>query len=174
MTHYATCTNCAVDKATCARRKQITDGLRGLSVYSLKFRCADRKALFHAGQRIKFDWTYWDDCNEGYPVTFNGTVVREVGTKFVVQVDDARDDCHEIEAKDVFTKTDVLMIKVRPADMRALNEPDRRVCESCFEIEGGEPRCYWQDGPWRVTPDGCIRHGAEALESALRGEMEAG
>jgi len=175
VTHYASCTNCAVDKATCQRRKEIADGLRGLSVYSIKFRCADRKALFHQGQRISFHWTLWDKCG-GYDeattrLQFSGTVLRESGAKFIVQVDHGIDVHGEgVEAKDVFTQNDQLLVRVRPADMRALDEPAKRVCGTCFWVEGvAEDRCY-RNGYY--TPGGCVSPAEVALGASGREETK--
>lgn len=159
MTHYSNCTNCAVDKSACRRRKELADALKGLSVYSLKFRCTDRQSMFSPGQRVVFDWVLWD--SDGYdsdalPLIFKGTVLCERGTKFVVQVDHGVDASGEgIEAKDVFKKNDQLLVKVRPAHMRPLDEPSKLICGTCYWVEGvAEDRCY-QSGYGHI-PVGCI------------------
>lgn len=90
-------------------------------------------------------------------LTFTGTVIREKGTKFIVQVDTGKDiSGEEIEASDVFKKNDALLIKVRPADMRPLNEPAKAVCPTCYQVEGQEDRCYRANGQVWV-PNGCIK-----------------
>lgn len=160
MTHYAPCFNCAVDKTTCARRLALQKTLAGSHVTSIKFRCPDRKAHFTPGQRVAFDWKSWD--SDGYDescihLTFHGTVLQEKGPKFVIQVDAGKDASgEELEAKDIFTKNDAMIIKVRPADMLPLNEPPRSVCLTCYQIEGmSEARCYRTAGQvWK--PKGCI------------------
>lgn len=159
MTHYATCTNCEVDKNSCQRRSDLRKALKGSGVYSLKFKCAERKAMFSTGQRVSFDWSLWD--SDGYdeselPMRFHGTVIREHGAKFVVQVDSGKDASGEgIEASEVFKNKDSLITKVRPADLRPLDEPTRAVCSTCYTVEGhAKDRCYKQ-ADW--TPRGCIR-----------------
>lgn len=163
MTHYATCVNCAVDKSLCQKRLALREAIKGLYVYSLKFKCADRNPLFTTGQRVQFDWILWE--SDGYdsdalPMTFHGTVLRERGTKFVVQVDSGVDASGEsIEASEVFKKNDQLLVKVKPSDMRALNEPSRRVCTTCYWVEGAaEDRCYKMTD-W--VPNGCIEPARE-------------
>lgn len=164
MTHYATCVNCAIDKATCQRRASLRGALKGSSVYSLKFKCAERTPMFAAGQRIEFDWSLWEadeyDSSE-LPMVFHGTVIRERGTKFVIQVDAGKDASGEgIEASEVFKKNDQLLIKVRPANMRPIDEPPRKICETCYSVEGGEDRCYQNGTSW--MPKGCIRPAAHS------------
>ena len=161
MTYYATCFNCAADKASCQRRLSLKKVLAGSHVTSLKFRCPERRAFFATGQRVSFEWTMWD--SDGYEesalhLVFHGTVIRERGSKFVVQVDAGKDTSgEEIEASDVFKKNDALLIKVRPANMTALDEPAKNVCLTCYQIEGQEDRCYRSDGQVWV-PNGCIKH----------------
>lgn len=158
MTHYATCFNCAVDKKTCPRRASLQAALKGSAVTSLKFRCPERQPLFAAGQRVSLTWSLWEsdeyDSSE-LPLVFRGTVLRERGSKFVVQVDAGKDDSgEEIEASDVFKKNDALLIKVRPANMAALDEPAKSVCLTCYQVEGlAENRCYKMTD-W--VPPGCI------------------
>lgn len=159
MTHYTNCTNCAVDKSSCQKRLALREAIKGLHVYSLKFKCADRKPLFVPGQRVKFDWLLWDTDgyggSESLPLTFHGTVLRERSPKFVVQVDRGVDASGEnIEASEVFKKNDQLLVKVKPADMRPVDEPARQICGTCYWVEGvAEDRCYKMTD-W--LPNGCI------------------
>lgn len=159
MAHYATCFNCAVDKATCPRRLALQKALAGSNITSIKFKCPERQSFFSTGQRVSFDWTMWD--SDGYdesslPLVFHGTVIRERGSKFVVQVDTGKDASGEgIEASDVFKKNEALLIKVRPANMKALDEPSQTVCLTCYQIGGSaENRCYRNGTDW--VPNGCI------------------
>ncbi|TCL70606.1 hypothetical protein [Rhizobium sp. BK251] len=159
MTHYATCLNCALDKSACERRSALQRALKGNAVYSVKFKCPERQAFFYPGQRVSFSWSMWEtddyDNSSELPLVFHGTVIRERGSKFVVQVDRGKDASNEgIEASYVFKKNDSLLIKVRPANMQALDEPARAVCATCYHVEGhDEYRCYKQ-ADW--TPNGCI------------------
>lgn len=161
MTHYATCFNCVNDRYTCRRHLAIREALKGSGVYSVKFKCMDRRAYFSPGQRVAFDWKSFDS-DAGYDesvlhLTFTGTVIREKGTKFIVQVDNGKDTSgEEIEASDVFKKNDALLIKVRPADMRPLHEPAKAVCPTCYQVDGQEDRCYRSVGQVWV-PNGCIK-----------------
>ncbi len=159
MAQYTTCLNCAVDKASCSRRNDLRQLLAGNHITSIKFQCLERKSYFSTGQRVSFDWTMWE--SDGYdesslPLIFHGTVIRERGSKFVVQVDAGKDASGEgIEASDVFKKNDALLIKVRPANMKALDEPAQTVCLTCYQIAGrAESRCYKNGTDW--VPNGCI------------------
>ena len=168
MTNYATCFNCAVDKAACRRRLSLRKVLAGNAITSVKFRCPERKAFFAPGQRVSFTWSMWE--SDGYEesalhLIFHGTVLRERGSKFVVQVDAGKDASgEEIEASDVFKTNEALLIKVRPANMTALDEPARAVCLTCYQVEGQEDRCYRSDGQVWV-PKGCIKHVAAAQKT---------
>jgi hypothetical protein len=163
MTYYAPCFNCTVDKAACPRRQSVRQALKGSAVTSLKFRCPERQPFFVSGQRVVFDWKSFESDEYDTSVlhlTFKGTVIRERGTKFVVQVDSGKDIEDEIEASEVFKKNDALLIKVRPADMRPLNEPAKAVCLTCYQVEGQEDRCYRSGTSW--VPKGCIKAGEPA------------
>lgn len=159
MTYYATCFNCVNDRYTCPRLLAIREALKGSGVYTIKFKCPERRAFFSPGQRVAFDWKSFESDEYDTSVlhlTFTGTVLREKGTKFVVQVDSGKDiSGEEIEASDVFKKNDALLIKVRPADMRPLNEPAKSVCLTCYNVEGHpDNRCYKSGPDW--IPSGCV------------------
>lgn len=161
MTHYATCFNCAADKPSCQRRTALQAALKGNSVTSLKFKCPERQPFFAPGQRVSFTWSLWEHDDEyetsELPLVFHGTVIRERKTKFVVQVDAGLDASgEEIEASDVFKNNAALLIKVRPVNMTAIDEPRKAVCLTCYHVEGlAEDRCYQSGTSW--IPNGCIK-----------------
>lgn len=165
MAYYKPCKNCAVERASCSRRREISVGIAGLHVTAVNFRCNHRKPLFHPGQRIRFVWTSWEANEEyeedhGVGLIYHGTVIAENGLRFIVRVDDGPSACPEqIAARDVF-KNDSLVIKVKPSDMKALDEPDRALCPLCSAYEGEEARCLgWEDGFHSYRPDGCFKAG---------------
>lgn len=165
MAYYKPCKNCAVEKASCLRRMELRDCISGQHVTTINFRCDLRRPLFRAGQRVRFVWTSWErnDFGEddGLGVIFHGTVIEEIGLRFIVRVDDGLSACAEkIAARDVF-KNYSLVIKVKPSDMKALDEPDRVLCPSCCAYEGEEARCQgWEDpGFHSCWPDGCFKAG---------------
>lgn len=165
MAYYKPCKNCAVDKASCLRRREIASGISGLHVTVVNFRCSQRRSLFHPGQRVQFVWTSWEasggyEEDHGIGLIYHGTVIEENGLRFIVRVDDGPSACPEqIDAGDVF-KNDSLVIKVKPSDMKALDEPDRALCPSCSAYEGEEARCLgWEDGFHNYWPDGCFNAG---------------
>lgn len=165
MAYYKPCKNCAVDKATCLRRREIATGISGLHVTVVNFRCGQRKPLFHPGQRVQFVWTSWEasggyEEDYGVGLIYHGTVIEENRLRFIVRVDDGPSACGEnIAARDVF-KNDSLVIKVKPSDMKALDEPDHILCPSCSAYEGEEARCLgWEDGLHSYWPDGCFKAG---------------
>lgn len=167
MAYYKPCKNCGEDKASCGRRSEIAKAVLGLSVTVVNFRCAARRPLFHTGQRVGFKWTdYGDGSFEEDAITlfFHGTVIEEAGLRFIVRVDDGTSaDAAKYAARDVF-KSDSLVIKVKPADMQALEEPDRRMCLVCSAYDDEVSRCQgWGDpGSWdNYWPDACHRKPAK-------------
>lgn len=164
MAYYKPCKNCAVEKATCPRRREVAAGISRLSITVVNFRCGQRQPLFRSGQRVQFAWTSWE--SDGYEdssvdLLYHGTVIEENGLRFIVRVDDGPSACSEqIAARDVF-KNDSLVIKVKPSDMKALDESDRILCPSCSAYEGEDARCQgWEDpGFHSYWPDGCFKAG---------------
>lgn len=169
MAYYKPCKNCAVEKASCLRRMELRDCISGQHVTTINFRCDLRRPLFHAGQRVQFIWTYWEsgdgDGDEGFGLIFHGTVIEENGLRFIVRVDDGpcASDA-EMTARAVF-KNETLVIKVKPSDMTALDEPDRVLCPSCSAYEGDDARCQgWEDpGFHSYWPDGCFKACKQAM-----------
>jgi len=164
MAYYKPCKNCAVDKAACLRRQEVATAISGHSITVINFRCNLRKPLFHQGQRVRFTWTYWDNDGEGYEgygvrLSYHGTVIEENGLRFIVRVDEGLSACAEkIDARDVF-KSDTFVIKVKPSDMSALDEPDRALCPSCSAYEGEKSRCHgWEDQGFSYWPNGCFNN----------------
>jgi len=174
MAYYHPCKNCAVNIYACERRAQVREAIAGLHVTSVKFRCADRKPMFRSGQRVKFAWSHWEQSDyDGSgcenKLVFSGTVVAEKATKFIVRVDDvdgiAVDDNYEsMNPRDVFNNKR-LVVKVKPCDMVALDEPDRPMCESCLAYDAEEARssCHgFNGGAWDVYhPPGCLVEKSE-------------
>lgn len=174
MAYYKPCKNCAVDTATCPRRAEITKAIAGLSVTVINYQCGDRQALFHAGQRVRLNWTSWEPA-DGYHseasavrLVYHGTVIEERRLRFIVRVDDGPSaDDEKISARDVF-KSDNLVIKVKPSDMQALNEPDRQLCAACSGYADENSRCQGWGNPSSFDsywPVGCLirqSHKAEA------------
>lgn len=173
MAYYKPCKNCAVDTATCPRRTEITKAISGLCVTVINFQCGDRQSLFHTGQRVKFNWISWEpDYEYGEPpgvrLVYHGTVIEDRRLRFIVRVDDGPSaDDQKIFARDVF-KSDNLVIKVKPSDMKALDEPDRQLCPSCSAYPDEDNRCQgwgtpgsW-DGYW---PAGCLVRQSRQTET---------
>ncbi len=173
MAYYKPCRNCAADKADCLRRAEIAKAIAGLSVTVVNFRCTDRQPLFHSGHRIAFTWTLWEPSggyeeDHGLGLVYRGTVIEEHGLRFIVRVDDGPSaDGEKIEARDTF-KSDNLVIKVKPSDMRALDEPDRQLCPACSAYPDEMSRCQgWEEpGGFGYWPTGCLVRQAQKLEAA--------
>lgn len=163
MAHYKPCKNCAVDKASCLRRAEVRERISGLSVTVINFRCSLRRPIFHAGQRVRFGWTSWEsggyEGDSSVGLVYHGTVIEEHGLRFIVRVDDGLSACREkINARDVF-KSENLVIKVKPADMTALDEPDRALCPLCAAYAGETSRCMGWGDPQSIDsfwPTGCV------------------
>lgn len=140
MTYFAPCFNCAADKANCERRATMRKALKGTGITSAKFNCPDRQAKFRRGQRVEFDWRYWEPTDgygssEEFFATFVGTIMREKpgNKRFSVRVDQ-NGEAYDLKPREVFNSPE--FISVRPADMRALDEPDRAMCELCAAYVG--------------------------------------
>lgn len=139
MTYLQPCFNCATDKATCTRRAQILQGLRGLGVGSVKFKCAERQSRFRHGQRVEFNWRYYEPIDDyggaaEYHTTFRGTIMREKpnNRRFSIRVDQEGED-YDLKPAEVFNNPE--FISVRPDDIRPLDEPDRAICPNCAAYE---------------------------------------
>lgn len=162
MAYYKPCKNCDVDKASCPRRQEVAKAIAGHSITVINFQCNLRKPIFHSGQRVRFIWTFWEndgEGGEGYGIglTYHGTVIEEHGLRFIVRVDEGPSACSQkIDARGVF-KNDTLVIKVKPADMVDLGEPDRALCPSCSAYEGEKSRCHgWEDQVYGYFLNGCF------------------
>lgn len=162
MTFYATCLNCAVDKATCGKRKAISSAIKGLGITSTKFRCADRVSRFRPGQRVEFDWRYYeaDGSGQRYTTTFDGTIMHEkAGNKrFAVKVD-PDGEYYDLKPGDILKNPE--FISVRPDDLRPLNEPDKPLCPLCAAFDGDvadlERLCWGSGDLSNVAGMGCLR-----------------
>jgi len=134
--------------------------------------------MFRSGQRVGFRWTDYGDGSfeeDAIALLYHGTVIEEAGLRFIVRVDDGPSaDAAQYNARDVF-KSDNLVIKVKPSDMQALDEPDRRMCPVCSAYAGEGSRCQgWGDlGSWdSYWPNGCQQKPAARALSTQVGERE--
>lgn len=163
MAYYKPCKNCAADTATCPRRTEVAKAIFGLSVTVVNFRCLSRKEMFRPGQRVEFHWIDYGDGQfeeDAVSLLFHGTVMEERGLRFIVRVDDTED------ARGVF-KSDSLVIKVKPSDMHALDEPDRPMCPSCCGYPGEKSRCQGWGNPGSLEsywPVGCLVRQSQNAE----------
>ncbi len=146
MTYFAPCFNCAADKATCERRATMRKAIKGTGITSAKFNCPDRQAKFRRGQRVEFDWRYYEPYadyggsyggNEEFFATFVGTIMREKpgNKRFSVRVDQDHAS-YDVKPREVLNSPE--FTSVRPADIRALDEPDRTMCEMCTAYVGDD------------------------------------
>lgn len=160
MTYYTTCLNCAVDKSACAKRKAVSNAIKGTGITSVKFRCTERVSKFRHGQRVAFDWRYYadDGSGEGYETEFVGTIMHEkAGNKrFAVRVDQDGEH-YDCKPSDILKNAE--FISVRPADLRPLDEPDRVICPLCARYEDGDgerERCWGYGDLSNVAGLGCL------------------
>lgn len=145
--YYATCRGCAVDVALCTRRSVISKGISGLGLTSIKFKCTYRLSAFRRGERVTFDTVVYFECDGGVEreeARFAATVIRELKPgRFLVRVDDG--PCFsggdDIEAPECFhNKSGYLSISY--LNMKGLDEPDRRVCQTCSALVDFESECW--------------------------------
>ena len=94
--------------------------------------CADRTPHFKRGQRVQFDWRYYDDVGsgQGYTATFYGTIMREKpgNKRFSIRVDPDHED-YDLKPADILKSPE--FTSVRPADIQSIDEPDRPMCQLC-------------------------------------------
>ena len=160
MTAFRTCKNCVLEKAPCARRDAIKRAIAGIGITSVKVLCKDRSPRFHAGQRVSVTWPvpncddpeYYSATEESWPAT----VVSEVGSRFLIKVDDVRSD-NDTPAGG-YLRNASLYAKVSAQKLKPLDEPIQLVCAICGRVglgEVGEGGCHVdaQARGWR--PKGC-------------------
>lgn len=172
---YRTCKNCAYEPSLCQRRATIVAGIRGLGLTGVKFRCDQRKPVFHTGQRVGVtwhvfppDWHYEEGVSaEEWPAT----IVQETKRGFLIAVDDVLSD-HDTPARE-YIKNDSLYCNVTARRLRALDEPDRRSCEHCRSVENadGTVTGCWGGGDGVVMVDNCLAQAIEARRAATLGAV---
>ncbi len=170
MTSYSTCINCAADKANCTRRAEVRAAIKGVHITSVKFRCTERQSMFRRGQRVSVTWTVGGDCYE-LNETWPATVIAEVGTRFVLSVDDVASD-EGTPARD-YIKNERLFVKVSPSRLTALDEPDRQICKFCERAPITGDACQDRDADiWSFNggyPQGCLLSPKSAALSRYAG-----
>ena len=153
MAYLQPCFNCATDKASCQRRKDILQSVKSMGVTSVKFACANRQSKFRPGQRVEFDWRHYQACDNDYYETriiLRGTIIREkVGNKrFSIRVDQdfvgfaEQEEPWDLKVSEVLR--DPEFTSARPAHIRPLDQPDKPMCNVCCaydEPDDIEKRC---------------------------------
>lgn len=160
MAYFASCLNCATDKATCERRQAMNKAIKGLGITSAKFNCPDRQSKFRPGQRVEFDWRYYEPVDDyGVAdqciVTFVGTIMREKpnNRRFSIRVDQ-HGEHYDFAPSEVLKNPE--FTSVRPDDIRPLGEPDRPICPNCAAYDDPadmERQVCWARGD--DVPKGC-------------------
>lgn len=162
MAYFAPCFNCVVNKATCTRRAAMRKAIKGVGITSAKFPCPDRQSKFRPGQRVEFDWRYYEPIDDyggavEYHATFRGTVMREKpnNRRFSIRVDQ-EGEYYDLSPAEVFNNPE--FTSVRPDDIRPLDEPDQSICPNCAAYENPadmERLGCWARGQVNV-PKGCF------------------
>lgn len=162
MTYYQPCLNCAADKSACTTRAAMRKAIKGLHLTSIKFNCGDRVARFHTGQRVSFDWRYFDEdgSGEGYTATFNGTIMHEKkgNKRFAIRVDQ-EGEFYDLLPKDILKSAE--FVSVRPDDITLLEEPNKPLCRLCAAYDDANDmreKC-WTRGD--SCERGCMRDGRD-------------
>ena len=143
-----TCTGCKFS-GECARARNMKDVLRGLGIFSLKFRCPQREDVFSPGQAAIFT-TYISDSNDtgestARNVHYQGRVIQQYGGKVVGFIAPSTPDesgDYPFEARcSGYVK--MPLARVKPDDTRpAISLSCCRFCGSHFDLTGvcrGEP-----------------------------------
>lgn len=165
---YLTCRNCGVNCQTCARRAEVQAGVKGLGLTSIKFRCADRRPMYHAGQRVAVTWKYsppdWD-YEDGLSLeTWPATIVQETKKGFLIVVDDVPSG-NDLPARE-YIKSESLYCNVMATKLAPLDEPDRQTCEHCRSAQnadGSVTGCWAADGfDGMIRVTNCLAQAIEA------------
>jgi hypothetical protein len=154
MAVYRTCTNCARAKSPCVRRDEISKAIKGASITSVKFLCADRIALFLPGQRVAVTWPVSLDGEAAVDESWGATVISENGSRFLIAVDDAESD-NETPIGE-FLRNERLFAKVSPSKLRALDEAPRAICGWCQRAPAPGEVCTNKVGWEPSTPPNCL------------------
>lgn len=171
-----TCRNCAVDRTTCPRRAQVRAGIKGLGLTAIKFRCEQRRPLYHEGQRVSVTWLYYPpDCEwerEAFLETWPATVIGESNKGFLIVVDDVDSD-GGLPAR-AYVKNDTLYCNVTSSKLKPLAEPDRAVCAYCRNAENADgevPGCFDRDRDQSGMPviPTCLASAIEARRAETQG-----
>jgi hypothetical protein len=146
VSYFQPCFHCAADKANCLRRASIRQSISGLGLTSVKFTCADRVPRFRRGQRVSFDWRYYDDDGSGeeYTASFVGTIMHEKkgNRRFAIRID-PDGEFYDLKPAELLKSPE--FISVRHDDIKVLDEPDRPMCLTCAAYQDTsdvEAKCY--------------------------------
>lgn len=158
MTYYRTCTNCAHDRDECATLANVRRAIAGMHITSVKFKCENRAPIFRTGDRVTVTWLINSEIDDYYPgdwgpETWPATVVSEVGSKFVIVVDDVPSS-HDTPARD-YIQSSNLYCKVSASKLARLDEPKRPVCALCGIVGTSDFKDCWQTGT--VLDQKCLR-----------------
>lgn len=173
MGFYRTCARCAFEKAPCERRAEVAARIKGTGLTSVTFRCALRTSLFHPGQRVAVTWEVYGEPSyyecpsslESWPAT----VVQETAKGFVILVDDVESD-EGTPARD-YIRNEKLFCNVRVGKLKALEEPDRRVCGFCGNPEAADGTVPGCDGA-EMGGDRCLAPHSRAPIAELADASE--
>lgn len=148
--NYVTCIGCMTDRSLCERRKDIKNGLAGLNITSVRFKCDARKPKFAMGDRAIVCWNYYED---EYPdeMTFKVTILKESKPgRFQIKVDDGPSMCDdEYVAPDCLTGNG--FATASHTILTPLDEPTLDICKACDSPVG--INCYSEPS---YPVDGCL------------------
>ena len=154
---YAPCHGCTIDKKTCSRRSQISQGIKGLGLTSIKFKCDDRKPKYNAGDRVLVRWCFVaEDIEDHYgngdnleAVDFKATIICETKpNRYHIRVDDGPDITtgNNLSPDHLHGNGHA---NVSASKLTKLDEPSIRVCPDCQFVEGKDSdsqKCHGNGG----------------------------
>ena len=145
-----------VNRDKCDRLAEIKTALKGLSVTSVKFKCAKRRPKFVVGNRVLVTLPFYEVYGpqgetDTHLIDFKGTVICERKTlgNYKVKIDDGpdADDGNYISPEDL--KTETGYVAVKGVHIAPLNERNREVCPECQAVDGHEGYCPTQSKFWK-------------------------
>ena len=161
MAHYAPCLKCKF-KTNCDHRNKIQSAIAGLSVTSIKFKCAGRETVFQPGDRVEVKITI-SPAEVDWPpesTSFNGTIIREAkGTRYIVRIDDGESIDGEHTSPDDLNGNGYA--KLAASKITSIDERRLTVCPICDGVKENGLECGWHEHG--ISHPGCIAPTKEAV-----------
>lgn len=133
MTSYLTCQGCISAKTKCEYRDAMRDRLKGLSVTSVKWKCAARAPLFAPGDPVwALTWA-GEEYFEGERSidNFPAVVIKMIGSKALVYIKPDVESCDLEYTFQPASKLSNGFCKITLSRLTPREAPRESLCEHC-------------------------------------------